>query len=72
MFELNFHLIFVQTLFPGMWLSEITADSYKVPEAPENNGNKVCIRYLRGKKTEFWVVCILIHFIFNFYMFRLL
>ncbi|KAJ1436198.1 hypothetical protein SESBI_04224 [Sesbania bispinosa] len=26
-------------LFPGLWLSEITADSYKVPETPEN-GNK--------------------------------
>ncbi|XP_019441404.1 PREDICTED: uncharacterized protein LOC109346351 isoform X1 [Lupinus angustifolius] len=25
----------LDTLFPGLWLSEVTADSYKVPEAPE-------------------------------------
>ncbi|XP_027367203.1 uncharacterized protein LOC113873330 [Abrus precatorius] len=27
----------LDTLFPGMWLSEVTADSYKVPEVPENS-----------------------------------
>ncbi|KAG7016725.1 hypothetical protein SDJN02_21835, partial [Cucurbita argyrosperma subsp. argyrosperma] len=26
----------LDTLFPGLWLSEITADLYKVPELPEN------------------------------------
>jgi len=42
-------LLFVQTLFPGMWLSEINADSYKVPDdVPENNG-KVCFL--------FWIDC---------------
>lgn len=34
----NQRLIFtiLQTLFPGLWLSEITADLYKVSELPEN------------------------------------
>ncbi|XP_061339500.1 uncharacterized protein LOC133286149 [Gastrolobium bilobum] len=32
----------LDTLFPGMWLSEVTADSYKVEEAPENG--KVALR----------------------------
>ncbi|XP_023521178.1 uncharacterized protein LOC111784825 [Cucurbita pepo subsp. pepo] len=27
----------LDTLFPGLWLSEITADLYKVPELPENS-----------------------------------
>ncbi|WVZ23963.1 hypothetical protein V8G54_002507 [Vigna mungo] len=26
---------FLQTLFPGLWLSEVTAESYEVPEVPE-------------------------------------
>ena len=35
----------MQTLFPGMWLSEINADSYKVlDDVPENNG-KVCFLF---------------------------
>ena len=29
-------LFSMQSLFPGLWLSEITLDSYKVPEAAEN------------------------------------
>jgi len=33
-------LLFVQTLYPGAWLSEVNADSYKVPDAPEKG--KVC------------------------------
>jgi len=34
-------LLFVQSLYPGVWLSEVNADSYKVPDAPEKG--KVCI-----------------------------
>jgi hypothetical protein len=34
-------LLFVQTLFPGAWLSEVNADSYKVPDPPKNG--KVCM-----------------------------
>ncbi|KAK7280459.1 hypothetical protein RJT34_25523 [Clitoria ternatea] len=30
----------LDTLFPGMWLSEVSADSYKVPDVPENNGKR--------------------------------
>ncbi|CAI8605075.1 unnamed protein product [Vicia faba] len=30
----------MDTLFPGMWLSEVSADAYKVPDGPENNGKK--------------------------------
>lgn len=31
----------MDTLFPGMWLSEVNADSYKVPDdVPENNGKR--------------------------------
>jgi len=33
-------LIFVQAIFPGAWLSEINADSYKVHDAHEKG--KVC------------------------------
>lgn len=29
-------LFSVQSLFPGLWLSEVTLDSYKVPESAEN------------------------------------
>jgi len=47
-------LLFVQTLFPGMWLSEINADSYKVlDDVPENNG-KVCFL--------FWIACFDLNF----------
>lgn len=28
----------IDTIFPGLWLTEITADSYKVHEAPAENG----------------------------------
>lgn len=35
-FDSFFFNLFVQCLFPGLWLTEVTADSYKVPEFPEN------------------------------------
>lgn len=28
--------ILLQTLFPGLWLTEVTVDTYKVPELPES------------------------------------
>ncbi|CAL0314000.1 unnamed protein product [Lupinus luteus] len=31
----------MDTLFPGLWLTEVTADLYKVTEASENGGGKV-------------------------------
>jgi len=34
----------VQTLFPGQWLSEVSADCYKVPEEAETG--KVCVNFL--------------------------
>ncbi|MDV3145755.1 MAG: DUF1639 domain-containing protein [Sweet potato little leaf phytoplasma] len=55
----------MQSIFPGLWLSEITADSYKVPEAPETG--KVYVtpalnlfdRHLFGdeslKSRKFWL-----------------
>jgi hypothetical protein len=29
-------LFWLQALFPGLWLSEVTVDNYKVPELPES------------------------------------
>jgi hypothetical protein len=26
----------LQALFPGLWLAEVTVDTYQVPELPEN------------------------------------
>lgn len=33
---------FWQTLFPGLWLTEVTAETYKVPEIPENEKVNIC------------------------------
>ncbi|CAL0300301.1 unnamed protein product [Lupinus luteus] len=47
----------LDTLFPGLWLSEVTADSYKIPEAPETGKVYVslhchCLVDSRHVKTE--------------------
>lgn len=32
-----------QTLFPGLWLTEVTVDSYKVPDLADNGKVTACL-----------------------------
>ena len=43
--EIQIHFLFClwQTLFPGLWLMDITVDSYKVPESADNGKVIYCL-----------------------------
>lgn len=35
-FDVSVFFFLLQSLFPGLWLSEVTVDTYKVPDLPDN------------------------------------